>query len=132
MTKLNELYKCNVCGNMVKVVNAGDGTLVCCGQPMVLQKTPTEMNSQGNPTTHQPVIEIKGQKEIHVKIGEEPHPMTKEHYIQWIELSVDGLLYTASLNPWDKPEATFRIPVGKKIVARAKCNIHGIWKTVLE
>ena len=36
MVKLKEIYKCNVCGNIVEVVHAGDGELVCCGQPMEL------------------------------------------------------------------------------------------------
>ena len=38
MTKVNEVYKCDICGNVVKVTNAGAGELVCCGQPMVLQE----------------------------------------------------------------------------------------------
>jgi len=38
MTKINETYVCEVCGNIVKVVKAGAGTLVCCGKNMVLQK----------------------------------------------------------------------------------------------
>jgi len=38
MTAVNEVYRCEVCGNVVSVVEAGGGTLVCCGQDMVLQK----------------------------------------------------------------------------------------------
>jgi superoxide reductase len=37
MTKVGEVYKCMICGNTVKVLNAGVGTLVCCGEPMKLQ-----------------------------------------------------------------------------------------------
>ncbi len=37
MTQIGEIYKCNVCGNTVKVINNGVGELVCCGQPMELQ-----------------------------------------------------------------------------------------------
>jgi desulfoferrodoxin-like iron-binding protein len=36
VTKINEIYLCKICGNEVKVMNAGNGTLVCCGQPMAL------------------------------------------------------------------------------------------------
>lgn len=32
--KLNEKYRCNVCGNEVLVTKAGGGELVCCQQPM--------------------------------------------------------------------------------------------------
>ncbi|MCA9487872.1 MAG: desulfoferrodoxin FeS4 iron-binding domain-containing protein [Nanoarchaeota archaeon] len=38
MTEKNQVYRCEVCGNLVKVVEAGDGKLVCCGQPMKLIK----------------------------------------------------------------------------------------------
>jgi superoxide reductase len=36
MTNVGELYVCKICGNSVKVVVAGAGKLVCCGQPMEL------------------------------------------------------------------------------------------------
>ena len=36
MTKVNEKYVCELCGNLVEVVEEGGGVLVCCGQPMVL------------------------------------------------------------------------------------------------
>jgi len=32
--KVDEKYRCNVCGNEVVVTKAGGGTLVCCGQNM--------------------------------------------------------------------------------------------------
>ena len=41
MTKLNQVYKCEVCGNIVEMLQTGDGELVCCGQNMVLQKENT-------------------------------------------------------------------------------------------
>jgi superoxide reductase len=130
MVKVGEKYKCSVCGNLVEVKEVGGGTLVCCGKPMVLQATDDGINPTGDEKKHVPVIEIKGEKEIYVKIGEIEHPMTADHYIQWIEINVDGAMYVKSLNQWDKPETTFRIPIGRKIIARAKCNIHGVWKTV--
>ena len=34
MTKVKEIYLCDVCGNKVQVLESGDGQLVCCGQPM--------------------------------------------------------------------------------------------------
>jgi len=130
MTKVGEKYKCPICGNVVDVIEIGGGTLVCCGKPMELVVNDNAGNPTGDEKKHAPVIVVKGEKEIQVMIGEVEHPMTPEHYIQWIEVSVDGALYVKSLNPWDRPEATFRIPVGRKIVARAKCNLHGVWKTV--
>jgi desulfoferrodoxin-like iron-binding protein len=37
MTKVGEEYLCEICGNRVKVLESGVGTLVCCGEDMVLQ-----------------------------------------------------------------------------------------------
>jgi len=36
MTKVGEIYRCEICGNVVEVKEAGFGELVCCGQPMKL------------------------------------------------------------------------------------------------
>jgi superoxide reductase len=36
MTKNGEVYVCEICGNKVQVLEAGVGTLVCCGQDMTL------------------------------------------------------------------------------------------------
>ena len=77
MTEKKEIYKCEVCGNIVEVVHEGGGVLICCGQPMKLQKENTVDASQEK---HVPIID--GKK---VKIGSEKHPMTAEHYIEWIE-----------------------------------------------
>jgi desulfoferrodoxin-like iron-binding protein len=36
MTNVGEVYYCEICGNKVQVLEAGAGTLVCCGEDMVL------------------------------------------------------------------------------------------------
>ncbi|MHC1604779.1 MAG: desulfoferrodoxin FeS4 iron-binding domain-containing protein [Candidatus Methanofastidiosia archaeon] len=38
MTKEGDTYICDICGNVVKVVKAGGGTLVCCGVKMRLEE----------------------------------------------------------------------------------------------
>jgi len=38
MTKINAIYKCKICGNIVEMVHTGAGELVCCGQPMEIQE----------------------------------------------------------------------------------------------
>ena len=101
MTELNQIYKCNVCGNIVEVVHASTGQLVCCVKPM----------------------------ELKVEIRSVPHPMEKEHYIEWIEVIVDSKVQRKFLKPGDKPEAEFCIcSEGKEISAREYCNVHGLWK----
>lgn len=124
MTKINEVYKCNVCGNIVEVLHAGVGELVCCGQKMELLKEKTEDVGQEK---HVPVIE-KTDKGVKVKVGSVPHPMEESHYIEWIEIIADGKNYRKFLKPGDAPEAEFCIEADK-IEAREYCNIHGLWKS---
>ncbi|MBZ9578713.1 desulfoferrodoxin [Patescibacteria group bacterium] len=123
MTEQKQIYKCNICGNIVEVLHAGVGQLVCCGQPMELLKTKTKDIGQEK---HVPIIE-KIEKGIKVKVGSVPHPMEIEHYIEWIEIITDGRVYREFLEPGDKPEAEFEIKT-EKIEAREYCNIHGLWK----
>jgi superoxide reductase len=124
MAILNEIYKCNVCGNTVEVTHVSVGTLVCCGKPMELLPEKTE--DLGN-EKHVPVIE-KTKTGIKVKVGSIPHPMEEKHYIEFIELIVDGVLHRKYLKPGEAPEAEFSVN-GKVISAREYCNIHGLWKS---
>ncbi|MBU0577948.1 desulfoferrodoxin [Patescibacteria group bacterium] len=124
MTQLNQIYKCNVCGNIVEMVHAGAGELVCCGQPMQLMKENTVDAAQEK---HVPVIE-KTDTGIKVKVGDVPHPMEQEHYIEWIEVLADGMSYKKFLNPGDAPEAEFNV-TSDSVTAREYCNLHGLWKS---
>ena len=123
MTQLNQIYKCNVCGNMVEMTHTGAGQLVCCGQPMELLKEKTEDVGKEK---HLPVVE-KIEKGVKVKVGSVPHPMEENHYIEWIEIIADGRIYKKFLKPGDKPEAEFCIQT-ENIATREYCNIHGLWK----
>lgn len=121
--EINQVYKCNVCGNIVQVNFAGGGQLVCCGQPMQLLK---ENTVDASLEKHVPVIE-KTANGFRVKVGSVAHPMEKAHYIQWIELIADGKSYKEFLKPGMKPEAEFCVKASK-ITAREYCNLHGLWK----
>ncbi len=122
MTELSQIYKCNVCGNIVVVLHTGVGELVCCGQPMELLKEKTEDVGQEK---HLPVIE-KTESGVKVKVGSVAHPMEETHYIEWTEKIADGKACRTFLKPTDKPEAEFETKAAK-IRARAYCNIHGLW-----
>ena len=124
MTVLNEVYRCNICGNIVEVLHAGVGKLVCCGQPMEMLEGKTEDVGQEK---HVPVVE-KTDAGVRVKVGEVPHPMEEDHYIEWVEVIADGRVYRRSLKPGDKPEAEFGIKA-ERIEAREYCNVHGLWKS---
>ena len=123
MTQLNEIYRCNICGNIVEMSHSGQGHLVCCGQEMELLK---ENSVEASLEKHVPVVEKNGNK-ILVKIGSVPHPMEEKHFIEWIEIIADGKNYKKFLHPNDKPEAEFCIEADE-ITARAYCNLHGLWK----
>jgi superoxide reductase len=123
MVEKNQIYKCNVCGNIVEVLYAGGGQLVCCGEPMELL---AEKTSDEGAEKHVPIIE-KTEKGLKVKIGSVPHPMEEKHYIQWIELIVGGKSYKEFLKPGQAPEAEFFVS-GDNVIAREYCNIHGLWK----
>ena len=119
MTKQKQIYKCNVCGNIVEVLHTGAGELVCCGQPMELQ---IEKEVDEGKEKHVPVIE-KTETGIIVKVGEVPHPMEEKHYIEWIEVNNCKVF----LKPGDNPSAEFNI--SGDVSARIYCNIHGLWKS---
>ncbi len=125
MAKKLEIYKCNVCGNIVLVMHSGKGELVCCGKPMELLVA----GSVGAAVEkHVPVIEKMG-NEYKVKVGNIPHPMTEEHYIEWIELHADNdKVYIEFLKPGKNPEASFQVEA-QKVVAKEYCNLHGLWES---
>ena len=123
MAKIFEVYKCDLCGNIVEAVQTGGGNLVCCGQNMELL---AENTVDAATEKHVPVIE-RSNGTVTVKVGSVAHPMEDAHYIQWIELLADGKSYTQFLNPGDTPEATFNVDADK-ITVREYCNLHGHWK----
>lgn len=123
MTEKLEVYKCEVCGNIVEMIHAGKGDLVCCGQPMNLLEENTVDAAREK---HVPVIE-KLDHGIKVTVGSVAHPMEDKHYIEWIQVVADNKAYRKFLSPGDAPEAEFCIK-GDKITAREYCNLHGHWK----
>lgn len=123
MTQLNQLYKCEVCGNIVEVVHAGKGALICCEQPMKLL---VENTVDASKEKHVPVIEKSGNK-VTVKVGSVAHPMEEKHYIEFVELMADGKVYRKFLKPGEAPEATFEVTAAQ-LTAREYCNLHGLWK----
>lgn len=123
MAQRLEVYKCELCGNIVEVLLGNDGQLVCCGQDMTLL---AENTTDAALEKHVPVIE-KVDGGVKVKVGEVAHPMEESHFIQWIEIIADGKICRQFLNPGDAPEAEFKV-TADQIVAREYCNLHGHWK----
>ena len=123
MTQKKEVYKCNFCGNIVEVLHAGVGELVCCGQPM---EKMTEKSQDEGQEKHLPVVEVDGQK-VTVEIGSIPHPMEEKHFIEWIEIETTNERLRQFLKPGNAPEVEFELSA-TDFQVRAYCNIHGLWK----
>ncbi len=123
MAKRLEVYKCDLCGNIVEVLHGGKGELVCCGQPMNLL---AENTVDAAKEKHVPVMESTagGTK---VKVGSVPHPMEEKHYIEWVEIIADGRVHRQYLEPGQAPEAVFNVE-GRSLIAREYCTLHGHWK----
>ena len=122
MEKMN-VFKCELCGNMIEVLSVGGGTLACCGQAM----TQMDENSvDAAVEKHVPVVTQTNGK-VDVVVGDVEHPMMDNHFIQWIEVITASKILRKWLNPGDEPKATF--DVDEEIVkVREHCNLHGVWK----
>lgn len=116
-------FKCQVCGNMVEMIKKGGGQLVCCGQPMLELKANT---TDAAVEKHVPAV-TKADGKIIVQVGTVTHPMTPEHYIEWIALVSDSETVRITLKPTDEPKAVFEYVENAEVYAY--CNLHGLWKT---
>lgn len=120
------IFICKKCGNMVVLIQEGGGQLTCCGQPMV-ELVPNTTDAAAE--KHVPVIEKTGDKII-VRVGSTPHPMLKEHHIEWVYLITRKGGQRKHLEPaLDAPAAEFILtPDDAPLAALAYCNLHGLWQ----
>jgi superoxide reductase len=68
-----------------------------------------------------------------VQVGLRPHEMSAAHHIDWIEICLDAQrVAVIDLTP-DVPFPIVRVPIVVRasgtLVARARCNQHGVWMT---
>ena len=127
MNEKLDLYKCNVCGNIIQVIIDGEGELICCGKPME-KLIP---NTQENVTMeyHIPVYITDDSGFTSIQIGKELHPMTEEHHIEFIErISADKKCLTLRyLETTQEPRLELQHSIGKE-KAIELCNLHGLWE----
>lgn len=124
MTAIRQIYHCPICGNLVEVLFAGGGELVCCGEPMKLLEGNTVDAAREK---HVPVVTDLGGK-VKVAVGSVSHPMEEKHYIAFIEVLTDKGVWKHELKPGDVPEAIFPVPASEVLEVREYCNLHGLWK----
>lgn len=124
MTKLRELYRCNICGNVIEITHEGASSLVCCNQPMVRLQAKTKEEGQEK---HVPVIE-ELDKGIKIKVGSVEHPMEEKHYIKFIEVLTKEKIMRVELKPGQVPEARYCVSKQDIVEVREYCTIHGLWR----
>ncbi|MHA1728412.1 MAG: desulfoferrodoxin family protein [Promethearchaeota archaeon] len=122
-----EIYKCEICGKVIEILNPAATDTICCGQPMKLMQ---EQNADWQGEKHVPKITIDGNTvtvDVGISMGT-PHPMTEEHWIMWIELTCKDNCYKRQLlKPGDEPKASFVVASTEGLKAREFCNKHGLW-----
>ena len=127
MSEKMSLYKCNVCGNIIEIIHAGEGQLVCCSLPMEElkeQNNDDEMNEK-----HVPIVTIEGENKT-IRVGSIPHPMEKEHYVVFIEAISPDKRYLKRKYLYPNDEAKMDLKHNcayDEFTARELCNIHGLW-----
>lgn len=120
---MNKIYKCSICGNIVELIHSGGGELVCCGQPMDIQK---EKKKEEGTEKHLPIIKST-EDGVEINVGEINHPMEENHNIEWIEVVANKGNFRKYLKPGDKPKANFCLKIEEIKSVREYCNIHGLW-----
>ena len=71
MTKRNQVYRCEKCGNLINIVHDADANLVCCGEEMKL----LEPNTVDAAEAKTPVLSVVAEKHIPEKrIAEQKAP----------------------------------------------------------
>ncbi len=120
-----KFYICNHCGNIIAKVRDMGVPVVCCGEPMQKMIPGT---TDAAVEKHVPEYTVEDGC-VRVKVGSVEHPMTEEHYIQWISLQTKQGNQRKELTPQDKPETCFALCEGDEVEAVYEyCNLHGLWK----
>ena len=120
-----KFYRCKKCGQMVAIVKKKGCPIMCCGEPMEEIVAGT---SDGALEKHVPVFEVKDNK-VYVSVGALEHPMSEEHYIEWIALQTKNGNQRKALKPGDAPKAVFALLEDDEVEAvYAYCNLHSLFK----
>lgn len=123
-----KFYRCKHCGQIIAIVKKTGAPVMCCGEKME-EIIPGTVDASLE--KHVPVIEVEEGK-VKVMVGSVEHPMSEEHYIEWIAVQTTSGNQRKSLKPGDKPCACFHMCKKDEVLAvYAYCNLHGLWKANL-
>ena len=120
-----KFFNCAHCGQIITLVKATGVPVICCGEKMG-ELVPNTVDAAKE--KHVPVYEVKDGV-VNVTVGSVEHPMTAEHYIEFIVLATKNGVQRKDLKPGDAPKAAFALVAGDEVEGvYAYCNLHGLWK----
>ena len=118
-------FQCQMCKKIVGMIQNSACPTKCCGEAMV-EMVPNTTDAAVE--KHVPVVTVEGNI-VTVVVGEAAHPMSEEHFIQWIALETKQGAQRKPLCPGQEPKTVFALADGDEAVAAfAYCNLHGLWK----
>lgn len=114
-----KIYQCEEC----KKIIVGNDELKLEGWKELIANTTDAAQEK-----HVPVYEVKCGK-VRVSVGSVGHPMSAEHFIEWVLLVTTQGYQFKKLSADGTPEVSFGLAAGEKVVeVYAYCNLHGLWK----
>lgn len=125
MCKNQGFYVCKHCGNIIRMVKNSGVPVICCGEPMS-KLVPNTVEAATE--KHIPVVSVNSNV-VTVNVGENQHPMTSEHLIEWIAVVTEKGEYIRCLTADDEPTAIFTLSDNETVQeVFAFCNLHGLWQ----
>ena len=118
-------FICNHCKNLIGLIEDRGVPMVCCDKKMT-ELEPNTVDASGE--KHLPDIVLSGGT-MKVQVGSVPHPMSDEHFIQFIYVETEHGGQRKSLKPGDDPISEFSFVNDIPIAVYEYCNLHGLWKT---
>ena len=120
-----KFYICKHCGKIVALVKESGVPVVCCGE--VMQQIIPSSND-ASIEKHVPSYEVKDNK-VFVKVGSIPHPMTEDHFIEWVSIQTNKGNQRKLLTPNTEPEVVFAL-LDNEVIENvyAYCNLHSLWQ----
>ena len=120
-----QFFICNHCGNIIAMIKDRGVPIKCCGENM---QQITAGTSDGAKEKHIPVYHTKGET-VTVSVGAAEHPMTPEHYIDWVCLETQKGFQIKKLSPDMSAKVSFCLTKDDKVSSvYAFCNLHSLWK----
>ena len=118
-------FICNHCGNIIAMIKDRGVPIKCCGEIM---KEIIAGTGEGAKEKHIPVYHVSGET-VTVSVGEAEHPMTAEHYIDWVCMETAEGFQLKKLTPDMSPKVSFPLSKSDKVKSvYAFCNLHSLWK----